>query len=520
MGMLKVDCLALGMLTCIHKTLDLLADTGRRVLTPAHIMLDDEHTHAGRQVFEMIQAADSIGVFQIESRAQMAMAPRMKPARFYDLVIQIAIVRPGPIQGDMVQPYIRRRTGQAVVEYPNPALVPVLERTLGVPLFQEQVMEIARVAAGYTPEQADELRRSMAAWKHNGDMARHQQRLYAGMKQNGYEERFIQQIFDQIKGFGSYGFPESHAASFAILCWQSAWLKRHEPTAFAAALLNSQPMGFYSPSQIVQDVRRHGIDVRPIDIRYSGWDCSLEFRGAPDDLSRHPALRLGLRLISGFNERCAHRIEAARAERMFTDATDLCLRAALDARERDLLADAGALRGLLGHRHKARWQVMGVEAQRPLFAAPVAEPTVALSMPSTEDEVRTDYETTGLTLGRHPLSLLRSTLAKRGHPPSRVLKSMQDDRRVAFAGLVTLRQRPQTASGITFVTLEDEHGLVNVVVKRHIGERDRRALLESKLMLVRGQLESRDGVQHIIATRLEDLSGLLGPLAVHSRDFQ
>jgi error-prone DNA polymerase len=520
MGMLKVDCLALGILTCIHRTLDLLADTGRRSITPAHIMRDDEHTEAGRQVFEMIQAADSIGVFQIESRAQMTMAPRMKPSEFYDLVIQIAIVRPGPIQGHMVQPYLECRKNGTRQQSFDPAFDKVLERTLGVPLFQEQVMEIAKVAAGYTPEQADHLRRSMAAWKRHGDMSPHWKQLHAGMTARGYPPDFIQRILKQIEGFGSYGFPESHAASFAILCWQSAWLKRHEPVAFAAALLNSQPMGFYSPSQIVQDLRRHGIEVRPIDIRYSGWDCSLEFRGAPDDLSRHPALRLGLRQIKGFNEDCARRIEAARAHRMFIDATDLCLRASLDARERDLLADAGALRGLLGHRHKARWQVMGVEAQRPLFDAPVDEPAVALSMPRIVDEIRTDYETTGLTLGRHPLSLLRGALAKRGHPPSRILKALPDERRVAFAGLVTLRQRPQTASGITFVTLEDEDGLVNVVVKRHIGERDRRALLESKLMLVRGHLESRDGVQHIIATRLEDLSSLLGPLAVHSRDFQ
>ena len=381
-------------------------------------------------------------------------------------------------------------------------------------------MEIARVAAGYTPEEADQLRRSMAAWKRNGEMASHWKRLHAGMVGNGYEDRFIRQIFQQIKGFGSYGFPESHAASFAILCWQSAWLKCHEPAAFAAALLNSQPMGFYSPSQIVQDLRRHGIEVRPVDIRYSQWDCTLEFRSTPDDLSRQPALRLGLRLIEGLPQACAHRIEGARAKRMFNDATDLCMRAMLDMRERSLLADAGALKSLLGHRHKARWKVAGVEAQRPLFEAPVDEPAVPLPLPRVEDEIRTDYATLGLTLGRHPLSLLRPALRRRGHPPSRVLKSLPNQRPIAFAGLVTLRQRPETASGVTFVTLEDEDGLVNVVVKRRIADRDRRALLESKLMLVRGHLESRDGVQHLIATQLENLSDLLGPLALHSRDFQ
>lgn len=520
MGMLKVDCLALGMLTCIRKTLDLLHHTGRRSLTPAHLMLDDERTDAGRAVFRMIRNADSIGVFQIESRAQMAMAPRLKPTCFYDLVIQIAIVRPGPIQGHMVQPYLECRANDTCQKSFDPQFDRVLERTRGVPLFQEQVMEVAQAAAGYTPEEADQLRRAMGAWKRTGDMRPHWRRLHTAMTERGYPPEFIERILTQIQGFGSYGFPESHAASFAILCWQSAWLKCHEPVAFAAALLNSQPMGFYSPSQIVQDVRRHGLQVRPVDLRYSGWDCSLEFDGAPDDLTRQPALRLGLRMIKGFDEACARRIEAARGERMFTDATDLCLRASLDARERGLLADAGALRGLLGHRHKARWQMMGVEAQRPLFASPVAEPAVALAMPRVDDDIRTDYETLGLTLNRHPLSRLRRALARKGCPRSRDLAARPDGHAVAFAGLVTLRQRPQTASGITFLTLEDEDGLVNVVVRRRIAERDRRALLESKLMLVRGHLESKDGVQHLIAARLENLTALLGPLAVHSRDFQ
>ncbi|MGY4515144.1 error-prone DNA polymerase [Lysobacter sp. HA18] len=520
MGMLKVDCLALGMLTCIRKTLNLLADTGRRRITPADLMLDDERTDRGQKVFEMIQRADSIGVFQIESRAQMSMAPRMKPACFYDLVIQIAIVRPGPIQGDMVQPYLECRRMGTPAKSPKPELDAVLERTMGVPLFQEQVMQIAMTAASYSGEDADALRRSMAAWKRNGSVLTHRNRLIGGMLKNGYPLDFAERIFKQIEGFGSYGFPESHAASFAILCWQSAWLKCHEPVAFAAALLNSQPMGFYSPSQIVQDLRRHGVEIRPVDIRYSDWDCSLEFRGAPDDLSHQPSLRLGLCLIKGFDEKCARRIEAARSERMFTDATDLCLRASLDGRERDLLADAGALRGLLGHRHKARWQVMGVEAQRPLFDMPTVEPNVALAMPHIDDEIRTDYETIGLTLNRHPLSRLRSVLMRKGCPRSRELATLPNDCAVAFAGLVTLRQRPQTASGITFLTLEDEDGMVNVVVQRRIAERDRRALMESKLMRVRGRLESKDGVRHLIATRLENLNELLGSLLVRSRDFQ
>ena len=519
MGMLKVDCLALGMLTCIRKALGLLSHTGRRTLTPARLMLDDGHTDDGRRVFEMIQAGDSIGVFQIESRAQMGMAPRLKPKDFYDLVIQIAIVRPGPIQGDMVQPYLKCRQTGIPEQSPRPELDRILQRTLGIPLFQEQVMQIAMEGAGYSGEEADALRRSMAAWKRNGSVHAHRRRIVEGMLANGYPLAFAEKIFRQIEGFGSYGFPESHAASFAILCWQSAWLKCHEPAAFAAALLNSQPMGFYSPSQIVQDLRRHGIEVRPVDIRHSHWDCSLEFRAAPDDLSRQPALRLGLRLIGGLTEACAKRIAAARDERMFVDATDLCTRAALDMRERGLLADAGALKSLLGHRHKARWQVAGVEAQRPLFDAATPEPPVRLRLPGTGDEVRADYDTTGLTLGPHPLSLLRGALARRGYSRAGAMKGFADGRHVAIAGLVTLRQRPQTASGIVFVTLEDEDGMVNVVVRRRIAERDRRALLESKLLLVRGHVESRDGVQHLIAARLEALNPLLGSLATQSRDF-
>lgn len=380
-------------------------------------------------------------------------------------------------------------------------------------------MEIAKVAAGYTPEQADHLRRSMAAWKRHGDMSPHWKQLHAGMTARGYPPDFIARILKQIEGFGNYGFPESHAASFAILCWQSAWLKCHEPVAFAAALLNSQPMGFYSPSQIVQDLRRHGIDVCPVDIRYSQWDCSLEHRAAPDDLTRQPALRLGFRLIDGLPETCAHRVVAARMERTFVTASDLCARASLDVRERALLADAGALKSLLGHRHKARWQMAGVEVQRPLFEDAIAEPVVSLPLPSAEDETRTDYDTLGLTLGRHPLSLLRASLSKRGYTRSRQLRDFASGHPVAVAGLVTLRQRPQTASGVTFLTLEDEDGLVNIVVWLRIAERDRRALLQSRLLLVRGQIESKDGVQHVIASKLESLDTLLGPLAMQSRDF-
>ena len=510
--LLKVDCLALGMLTCVRKTFDLLRASKRRDMGLDDIPPGDEATYA------MIRKADTVGTFQIESRAQMAMLPRLKPRVFYDLVIQVAIVRPGPIQGDMVHPYLRRRNGEEPVTYPSEKLREVFRRTLGVPLFQEQVMQLAIVAADYTPGEADQLRRSMAAWKRYGGMEHHRQKIIAGMLRNGYTSEFAEQIFEQIKGFGSYGFPESHAASFALIAYASSWLKCHEPAAFAAALINSQPMGFYAPGQIVQDVRRHGVLVRPVDVRYSEWDCTLESLGADGQ----PALRMGLRLVDGFRQADADRIVGTRAERMFVDVTDLCVRAELDARARGLLADAGALAALAGHRHKARWAAAGVEAQRPLFdaAGATVEDKVALPLPTTEDDVQTDYATMGLTLGRHPLQLLRSRLRARRYRRSSELRRMPHGRDVSFAGIVTLRQRPQTASGVTFLTLEDEDGLVNVVVWRQVADEQRRPLLESRLLAVEGRLESQDGVQHLIAKRLTNLSTLLGPLAPASRDFR
>jgi error-prone DNA polymerase len=512
LGLLKVDCLALGMLTCIRKAFDLLRASGRRDMVLQDIPQDDAATYA------MIQPADTVGVFQIESRAQMAMLPRLKPRNFYDLVIQVAIVRPGPIQGDMVHPYLRRRSGVEPVTYPSPALEEVFRRTLGVPLFQEQVMQLAIVAADYTPGEADQLRRSMAAWKRHGGMEHHREKIVTGMLRNGYTSEFAERIFEQIKGFGSYGFPESHAASFALITYDSCWLKCHEPAAFAAALINSQPMGFYAPSQILQDARRHGVQVRPVDVRYSHWDCTLE---PLPQATAQPAIRLGLRMVNGFRQDVAERIASTRDVRAFLDVADLCDRAGLDARARDLLADAGALRGLAGHRHKARWAIAGVEAQLPLFAqaGPTPEQPVALPLPSAEQDMRSDYALTGLTLGPHPLKLLRPQLRARRYRRSSELKQMPHGRDVAFAGLVTSRQQPQTASGVIFMTLEDEDGLVNVVVWQHVAERQRRALLESRLLAVRGRLESQDGVQHLIAGRLENLGDLLGSLHTASRDF-
>ena len=512
MGLLKVDVLALGMLTCIRKALDLMRAQRGRDLEMATIPAEDPATYA------MVQRGDVVGVFQVESRAQMAMLPRLKPATFYDLVIEVAIVRPGPIQGGMIHPYLRRRQGLEPVDYPSDALRKVLQRTLGVPLFQEQVMRIAMEAAGYTPGQADQLRRDMAAWKRRGGLEKHRDALLAGMNARGYTTAFAERLFEQIQGFGDYGFPESHAASFALLTYVSAWIKCHEPAVFSCALLNSLPMGFYLPPQLVADARRAGVEVRPVDLRYSDWDCTLEAR---DDAAAQPALRLGLRMITGLREDAAARIMAARAQAPFRDLDDLVHRADLDRGSLAKLAEAAALRGLAGHRHRARWQSAGAQKQLPLFAGTQARETrIAIPPPSAYEDTRADYASTGLTLGAHPLALLRRQLQQRRYRRARELAELPNGRLARYAGLVVLRQRPQTASGVTFMTLEDETGMVNVVVWRALAERDRRALLESQLMAVEGRMEAADGTRHLIATRLENLSPLLDNLATTSRDFR
>ncbi|MGY2094704.1 error-prone DNA polymerase [Pseudomonas simiae] len=509
-GLLKVDILALGMLSAIRRCFDLLRRHRNRDLALATIPKEDPATYA------MISKADTIGVFQIESRAQMSMLPRLKPQKFYDLVIEVAIVRPGPIQGGMVHPYLRRRNKEEETTYPSPELKVVLERTLGIPLFQEQVMQIAMVAADYGPGEADQLRRSMAAWKRHGGLEPHQERLRTGMLKNGYSEAFAAQIFEQIKGFGSYGFPESHAASFALLTYASCWLKCHEPAAFACALINSWPMGFYSPDQILQDARRHRLQIRPVDVQASDWDCSLE----PID-GAQPAIRMGLRMISGFREEDARRIEAARHRRAFSDIADLDDRAGLDARAQALLADAGALRALAGNRHKARWEVAGVHKQLGLFAGLPSpdEAVVELPSPTVGEDLHADYATVGTTLGPHPLALLRAELRKRRCRSSQELMAVEHGRNVSVAGLVTGRQRPGTASGVTFVTLEDEFGNLNVVVWRDLAERQRQALVGSRLMKVDGRWEAVGEVRHLIAGRLTDLTPLLEGITVRSRDF-
>jgi len=519
MKLLKVDCLALGMLTCIRKAVALVERHRGHAIDLARLPAGDEPTYA------MIQAADTVGVFQIESRAQMSMLPRLKPACFYDLVVEVAIVRPGPIQGGMVHPYLRRRLGKDPVTYPSAGIKDILEKTLGIPLFQEQVMELV-IHAGYTPSEADNLRRSMAAWRSGGDMQPHRQRIRALMEAKGYGTEFIDQIFEQIKGFGSYGFPQSHAASFAKLVYISCWLKRHEPAAFACALLNSQPMGFYSPSQIVQDARRgHGgrvaVEVRPVDVTRSDWDCTLEgghARRGVDD-GGQGAVRLGLRQVAGMQEAVAKRIEAERARRAFVDVRDLCLRARLDEKSRNALAEAGALDALAGHRNAARWAVAGVERARPLLPGSPDEALVALPAPAMAEDVAADYRATGLTLQAHPLSLLRERLRRERVQDSRELETVPHGRGVHAAGIVTQRQRPATAKGTIFVTLEDEHGMVNVVVWRDLALRRRKALLGARLLGVRGRWEQVDGVRHLIARDLRDMSHLLGELPMPSRDF-
>ncbi len=513
--LLKVDVLGLGMLSAIRRTFQLVNDFGGSTQVAGKLDLTAVPSEDSA-VYDMICRADTTGVFQIESRAQMAMLPRLRPRNYYDLVIEVAIVRPGPIQGEMVHPYLRRRNGEEAVSYPSPAVRSVLERTLGVPIFQEQVMQLAIVAAGFTPGEADRLRRAMAAWKRKGGLEPFERRLIDGMRRRGYAESFARQIFNQILGFGEYGFPESHAASFALLVYTSAWLKRHEPAAFCAALLNSQPMGFYAPAQLVRDARAHGVEVRPITLAASCWDSTLERRS-----DGRPALRLGLRLVKRLTQEGAARLLAARAARDFTDVADLAERAALDRRDLEALAAANALEGLAGHRFRAVWQVGGVERALPLLpaATAAAEGIPLLRAPREGQQIVADYGSMGLSLRRHPLALLRERLARRGAIPAQALWERPNGTFVCTAGLVITRQRPGSAGGVTFVTLEDESGHVNLIVWERVAAAQRAALLESRLLEVRGKIQRQGDVLHVIAARMTDLSAMLGELVVASRNF-
>jgi len=684
LGLLKVDVLGLGMLTAIRRAFDFIAGFRGRRHTLASIPAEDP------AVYDMIGHADTVGVFQIESRAQMAMLPRLKPRNFYDIVIEVAIVRPGPIQGDMVHPYLRRRNGEEAVDYPSDAVRAVLERTLGVPIFQEQVMQLAIVAAGFTPGEADDLRRAMAAWKRRGGLEHLEERLRSGMRARGYDEDFASRIYNQIRGFGEYGFPEcvtgdtrvldadsgkwvtvddlfagraridhtlacdsklrlrkrrvlavkrsgiksvwklrtalghevtataehpflakrlvkkgqapfqkkaafqkrsspqksqpspetawrplaklqvgdsvaaartptradrriywdkviaiepagrrmaydleiegdhnflanklvvhnSHAASFALLVYASAWIKRHEPASFTAALLNSLPMGFYAPAQLVRDARAHGVEVRPVDVHASDWDCTLERREDGE-----PAMRLGLRLAKNLSRAGADRLVAARRERQFAGVQDLAERALLGQRDLGALAAAGVLARLTGNRHRAAWQVAGIEEPLPLLPADTA-PTEGIPMlpPPTEGEsIVADYRSIGLTLGRHPLALLREKLRAAHVVSAKELQDVANGRRVRTAGIVITRQRPASASGVTFVTLEDETGHVNLVVWAQVAEQQRRPFLEAQLLEVHGQLQREGEVTHVIAEKLIDKTRLLGSLRTRSRNFR
>ncbi|MBK5104142.1 MAG: error-prone DNA polymerase, partial [Burkholderiales bacterium] len=509
LGLLKVDVLALGMLSAIKRALALIGEQRNSAISMSDVPAEDP------DVYAMIQQADTVGVFQIESRAQMSMLPRLKPANFYDLVIEVAIVRPGPIQGGMVHPYLRRRQGLEPVSYPSEAVKEVLARTLGIPIFQEQVMQLAVVAAGFTPGEADQLRRSMAAWKRKGGMEHFEQRLTQGMLERGYAREFAERIYQQILGFGEYGFPESHSASFALLVYVSAWLKRHHPAAFLAALLNSQPMGFYAPAQLVQDARRHGVEVRPVDVLKSDWECTLE---PSEDTA--PAVRLGLLMLKGLSAAAAMRIVQARLPAGFASVEELMRRARLDRHELKCLAAGGALAAIAGHRRRAYWQVAGVDTALHLLSeAAIHETDPQLRAPSEGDGLVADYRSMGLTLGRHPLALLRSRLKRMRLAAAEEVHSLPHGSAVRAAGIVIGRQRPDTASGVVFVTLEDETGCVNVIVWRDLGERQRRELLSARLMAVYGSVERAGAVVHVIARRLADHSELLGRLGTKSRDF-
>ncbi|MGI9202097.1 MAG: error-prone DNA polymerase [Woeseiaceae bacterium] len=510
LGLLKVDVLGLGMLTAIRRSFELIRQFDGRELTLASVPAEDP------EVYDMICHGDTMGVFQIESRAQMAMLPRLRPRCYYDLVVEVAIIRPGPIQGDMVHPYLRRRNGEEPVDYPSEDVKGVLQRTLGVPIFQEQVMQLAIVAAGFTPGEADQLRRAMAAWKRRGGLGPFEEKLITGMRERGYEEEFARQIFRQIEGFGEYGFPESHSASFALLVYVSSWLKCHTPAAFTAALLNSQPMGFYSAAQLTQDARRHDVEIRKVDVNASEWDCTLEKseRGTA-------ALRLGLRQVKSLSENAGRRIVAARPQEGYRSIQSLVEATSLDRRELGALASAAALESLAGHRHQARWAVAGVEEPTPLFDSMERyEPTPLLRKPTEGQNIVADYKSLGMTLERHPLHLLRHRLDRYRYRPASCLPELGNGSNVNVAGLVITKQRPGTASGVTFVTLEDETGHINLIVWKRVAETFRATLLNARLMGVQGELQIEGKVLHVIARQLIDHTDMLGNLLVTSRDFR
>lgn len=510
LGLLKVDCLALGMLSAIRRAMELKGEFEGREFHLQDIPPEDPET------YEMLCQADSVGVFQVESRAQVTMLPRLKPREFFDLVIEVAIIRPGPIEGGMVHPYLRRRSGEEKVSYPSPALEKILSRTLGVPLFQEQVMEIAMVAAGFSAGEADKVRRSMAAWQRRGGRAEYRDKLLAGMLERGYTQEFAEQIYNQILGFGSYGFPQSHSASFALLVYASAWLKCHAPAAFTAGLLNSWPMGFYAPAQLVNDARRHGVQFRAIDVQHSDWDCTLE----ADDQGQ-PEIRLGLRMVAGLVEDQGRAIANLRSSAgPYTDVDELAHRASLPKRSIELLARAGALASIAGHRRRAHWGAIGVERLPGLLAGQSArEDALKIAAPTEGEDIVADYRGMGLTLGRHPVALLRPKLDRLRVKRAAELAQFKSGLKVRVAGIVTHRQRPETASGVIFMSLEDETGISNLIVWTTIQQQQREAIFGSKLLVVEGELQNEMNVIHVVAHKCRDYSHWLGKIQTGSRDF-
>ena len=518
LGWMKVDVLGLGMLGCLRRAFELLEEHRGLVLDMATVPAEDPATYA------MIRRADTLGTFQIESRAQMAMLPRHKPRTFYDLVIQVAVVRPGPIQGDMVHPYLRRREGLEDPEYPKPELRRVLEKTLGVPLFQEQAMQVAIVCAGFTPGEADQLRRAMATFKFTGGVSHFRDKLVEGMVERGYAREFAERTFRQLEGFGSYGFPESHAASFALVAYASSWVKCHHPDAFCCALLNSQPMGFYAPAQVVRDAREHGVEVRPACVNASRWDCTMELAGG-----RYLAVRLGLRVVGGLQEAHGAELVVRRGEHPYASVEDLWRRAGVPTAALERLAVADAFRGMGLDRRGALWAIQGLaDTVLPLFAAAdrvgvpepeLVEPEVTLQPMAEGREVVEDYGSTGLSLRRHPVAFLREELRRRGTVSCADLATARDGRRLVVPGLVLVRQKPGSAKGVMFITTEDETGVANLIIWPSLFERQRRLVLSAGMIACRGRVQREGGVTHVIAEELFDLSDLLRSVADKDEPF-
>jgi error-prone DNA polymerase len=551
LGLLKVDCLCLGMLSAIRRCFQMIQQHWGQSYTLTNIPAEDP------KVYDMICAADTVGVFQIESRGQMSMLPRLKPRCWYDLVIEVAIVRPGPIQGNMVHPYLRRRSGAEPTFYPNEEIKAVLHRTLGVPIFQEQAMKLAVVAAGFTPGEADQLRRAMGKWRKTGIIQKFHDQLIAGMRAKGLNEEFAEQVFRQISGFGEYGFPESHAASFAKLVYVSAWLKYYFPGPFCAAIINSQPMGFYAPAQLVADAQRHGVEVLPVDVNESDWECTVNAIAIPPSPPRergvggkgdniqqndessnqrerkkqgfqnpYPSrLRLGLRMIAGLRTDVAEKVLAARQQGRFTSIAEFTRRTGLSQSEIAQLSAADAFGSLNQDRREALWQALAQEKKprdQPLFANLNEGDDAVGALPKLDaiEQVTADYHTLGLSLKAHPMSFYRDQLNALQATPCAQLEDRKDNQYVRVAGLVILRQRPSTAKGITFVTLEDETGTANLVVKPNVWEKHYQIARRSAAWLVHGKLEKRSGVIHVVASRIEDLSDQVQNVKIRNRDFR